>query len=306
MDRFVAMSVFRKVVEHESFTLAARQLGMSVGSVSKYLTWLELHLGTSLVARTTRRLNVTEAGRSYYAQCALLLDDLEEVERSAASMQTMPRGVLKVRAPVSLDYAGFGVMMGEFLRQFPAVKVEMTLNDRFIDLDDEGYDVALALGSNQKYVNHPTHATRAIARMTRTVAASPGYLSGREAPAAPQDLKRHDCLVYDRGPAPDEWHFSDGRTERMVHVGGSLRSNNSQVLKDALLGGSGLAMLPTFMIAQALDEGRLAPVLPGWTPASRTLYVIHPRPRHSSLKIREFVDFVSACFEGDPRWRLEP
>jgi len=142
--------------------------------------------------------------------------------------------------------------------------------------------------------------------MTRTVAASPGYLSGREAPAAPQDLKRHDCLVYDRGPAPDEWHFSDGRTERMVHVGGSLRSNNSQVLKDALLGGSGLAMLPTFMIAQALDEGRLAPVLPGWTPASRTLYVIHPRPRHSSLKIREFVDFVSACFEGDPRWRLEP
>ncbi|OVZ55090.1 LysR family transcriptional regulator [Pigmentiphaga sp. NML080357] len=305
MDRFVAMSVFRKVVEHESFTLAARQLGMSVGTVSKYLSWLEVHLGTSLLARTTRRLNVTEAGRNYYVECVRLLDDLDEVERSAALLQTLPRGLLKVRAPVSLDYAGFGHMVGEFLRQFPAVKVEMTLNDRFADLDEEGFDVALALGSNQKYTHHPTHATRAIARMTRTLAASPAYLSEHREPSSPPELKQHDCLVYDRGPAPDEWHFSDAKTERMVHVGGSFRSNNSQVLKDALLEGCGVGMLPTFMIADELRRGRLVPVMPRWTPASRTLYAIYPRPRHSSPKVREFVEFVAARFDDDARWRLD-
>ena len=296
------MSVFRRVVERESFTLAAQQLGMSVGAVSKHVAWIEAHIGTSLLSRTTRRITLTEAGRNYYLECARILDDLEEVEKTAAQQQTVPRGQLKVRAPISLDYAGLGSIVGAFLHKFPEVLVEMTLNDRFIDLDTEGFDVALVLRGNRSYATHPTHLTRPIATMMRTLVATPAYLSRTGVPVNIPDLKHHNCLVYDRGPAPSEWHFVGSNGEQMVHVNGNFRSNHSQVLKDAVLADNGIALLPTFLIVDALLEGRLLPILPNWQPKTRTLYAVYPRPRYASPKIREFVEYMAVHFAGDRQW----
>lgn len=304
MDRLAAMEVFRTVAERESFTHAARQLGISVGTASKYLSWLEAHLGAVLLARSTRRLSLTEAGRAYYSECVRLLDDIEALERSTAQRQTVARGLLKVRAPISLDYAGLGRMIGAFLRAYPAVKVEMTLNDRFVDLDDEGFDVALALGGNLRHAAHPTYATRAIARMTRMLVAAPSYLAVRGMPARPQDLKRHACLVYERGPAPEEWHFAGRHGQRMVHVDGGLRSNNSQILKDAVIEGCGVGLLPGFVVADAVEDGRLCRLLPEWTPHARTLYAVLPNPRNATPKINAFVDFIAEGFAADPRWQV--
>lgn len=302
MDRFASMSVFRRVVERESFTLAAQQLGMSVGAVSKHVAWIEAHIGASLLSRTTRRLTLTEAGRSYYLECARILDDLDGVEKAIVQQQTVPRGVLKVRAPISLDYAGLGVIVGGFLQKFPAVSVEMTLNDRFVDLDDEGFDVALVLRGNRSYATHPTHLTRPIATMTRTLAATPGYVASAGMPATIPGLKHHNCLIYDRGPAPSEWHFYGANGEQMVHVNGNFRSNHSQVLKDAVLADNGIALLPTFLIVDALNAGHLLSVLPDWQPKTRTLYAVYPRPRHASPKIHEFVEFMASHFAKDEQW----
>lgn len=302
MDRFAAMGVFRKVVERGSFTVAAEQLDMSNASVSKYVAALENHIGTPLLARTTRRINLTDAGRSYYDKCVRILDDVEDAEKSAGQLQTTPRGLLKVRAPASLGTAHLGKTVADFLAGFPEVTIEMTLNDRFIDPADEGVDVALFIAD---HVKDATGATRAIAKMPRVLVATPAYLAEHGAPAALADLARHNCLVYTRGQTPDEWRFTEAGSERMVRVGGNCRCNNSLVLREALLASAGIGLMPAFLVATDLADGHLHTVLPGSVPEPRTLYAVFPQPRRPSPKVREFVNFVARSFATDSQWQLD-
>ncbi|PLC03191.1 LysR family transcriptional regulator [Variovorax sp. RO1] len=302
MDRLTAMCVFRKVVERGSFTVAAEQMRMSNASVSKYVAALENHIGTPLLARTTRRINLTDAGRSYYDKCVRILDDVEEAEKSAGQLQTTPRGLLKVRAPVSLGTAHLGRTVADFLAGFPEVTIDMTLNDRFVDPAEEGVDVALFIAD---HVKDPTGATRAIAKMPRMLVAAPAYLAARGAPETLADLVRHNCLVYTRGQTPDEWRFTEAGSERMVRVGGNCRCNNSLVLREALLAGAGIGLLPAFLVTGHLADGNLHTVLPGVVPEPRTLFAVFPQPRRPSPKVREFVNFVARSFAADSQWQLE-
>ncbi|OUL98883.1 LysR family transcriptional regulator [Variovorax sp. JS1663] len=301
MDRLTCMAVFRKVVERHSFSDAAEELAMSAGSVSKYVAALETHVGTPLLARTTRRISLTEAGRTYYASCIRILDDIEEAEKTAGQLHPTPRGLLKVRAPVSLGSAHLGRSIADFLARFPEVKLELTLNDYFVDPAEAGFDVSILIAGNDR---EPMRGARPIGRMARAMVASPAYLARHGEPAAPQELKRHNCMIYNRGQLPDEWHVIAPGGDRTVRVTGNCRCNNSLVLRESLLEGAGIGLLPTFLVADDIAAGSLRTVLPEWTPESRTLYAVFPQPRQPSAKVREFVDFLAHSFAVDSQWRL--
>ena len=303
MDRLTAMTVFRKVVERGSFRLAAEQLGLSNASVSKYVSGLEKHIGTPLLSRTTRRVSLTEAGRSYYAQCTRILDDVEAAESATSQLQTAPRGVLKVRVPISLGAAHFGRTVAEFLSRFPELSVEMTLNDRFTDPTEEGFDVALLIASSAP---DSSRLAQPIARWARVLCAAPGYLARHGEPAAVADLKRHNCIIYTRGQAPDEWRFAGPGGERTVRVQGSMRCNNAMVLREALLEGIGIALMPRFLVAGDLAEGTLRRPLPDWEPEPRRLYAVFPNPGNPTAKVREFVSFLTRSFATDSQWEIGP
>ncbi len=297
MDRLTAMSVFCRVVERGSFTVAAERLDMSTASVSKYVSALESHIGTPLLARTTRRIVLTDAGRNYYERCTRILDEIEDAERTAGVVQTTPRGLLKVRAPVSLGNANLGRTVAEFTEKFPEVSVEMTLNDRFVDPAEEGVDVAFYIATTPKGSAEGAHP---IATMPRLLVAAPGYVARHGHPLVLDELARHRCLVYTRGIAPNEWRFGQGDDERAVHVTGSFRCNNSLTLREAVLDGAGIGLLPAFLVLDDLAAGRLDTILPDWCPQGRTLYAAYPQPRRSSPKVREFVTLVSRRFDFGP------
>jgi len=301
MDRLTCMTVFRKVVERHSFSAAAEELEMSAGSVSKYVAALETHIGTPLLARTTRRISLTEAGSAYYAKCVRILDDIEDAEKTTGQHHPTPRGLLKVRAPISLGSAHLGRTITDFLHRFPEVKLELTMNDFFVDPAEQGFDVAIAIAANDR---EPMRGARPIGRMARAMVAAPAYLARLGDPASVQDLKRHNCLIYNRGQVPDEWHVIAPGGDRTVRVAGNCRCNNSLVLREALLEGAGIGLLPTFLVAGDIAAGDLRIVLPGWTPEARTLYAVFPQPRHPSSKVREFVEFLAHSFAVDAQWQL--
>ncbi|MFY9512477.1 MAG: LysR family transcriptional regulator [Rubrivivax sp.] len=301
MDRLTCMAVFRCVVERNSFSAAAEALAMSPGSVSKHVAALEAHVGSLLLARSTRRLSLTEAGRGYHERVVCILDEIADAERAAARLQPTPRGLLKVRAPVSLGSAYLGRTTAAFLARYPEVELELTLNDQFVDPSDAGFDVAIAIGAADR---EPVPGARAIGRMPRVIAAAPSYLQTHGTPSEPDELKRHNCLVYSRGATPDEWQLETPGGPRTVRVAGNCRCNNSLVLRQALLEGAGIGLLPAFLLADDIAAGRLLTVLPLAPPEARTLYAVLPQPRVASAKVREFIDFVARGFAGDDHWRL--
>lgn len=291
MDRLVAMTVFRRVAELKSFTLAAEHLGLSPASVSKYLAGLEAHLGATLLTRTTRRMSLTDVGRSYYERCARILEEIEDAEAWTTRQRGAPRGLLKVRAPVSL--AALGSVVAAFLASYPEVSVDLTLNDRFTDPVEDGYDVALRIAPE---LPDSSLIARMIASVPRVLCAAPRYLLRSGTLAAPLDLRSHNCLVYTRGPAPEEWRFTSPRGEHVVHIRGSLRCNNSAAVRDALIAGAGIGLLPAFIVADQIRSGTLEPVLAEFTPQARHLYAIFPNHRQPLPTAREFVHFLAHHF----------
>ena len=295
------MNVFRKVVERGSFRLAADQLGISNASASKYVAGLEKHLGASLLARTTRRIALTDVGRSYYTRCIQILDELEEAEAATGQLQGAPRGLLKVRSPVSLGAAHLGRTVADFLARFPEASIELTLNDRFVDPAEEGVDVALLIASK---VRDTSRVARPIARWVRVLCASPAYLARHGEPASVADLKRHNCIVYSRGQSPDEWRFSGPDGERTVRVHGNTHCNNAMVLREMLLEGAGIGLMPRFLVAGDLVDGSLRVPLPAWTPEPRTLFAVFPQQRSPSPRVREFVGALVRRFSTDNEWEV--
>ncbi|MBD9475854.1 LysR family transcriptional regulator [Achromobacter sp. ACM01] len=294
MNRLVAMNVFCKVVEHGSFTIAATRLNMSTASVSKNVSALEDHIGTPLLARTTRRIVLTDAGKTYYEKCTRILEDVEEAERTAGQVQTTPRGILKVRAPIAFGAADLGRLITEFTAIFPEVTVEMTLNDKYLDPADEDIDVALYIGATPK---HFAAGAQTIATLPRALVAAPTYLKRQGTPKDILDLASHQCLIYKRGANHNEWRFTRDDLKQTVHVSGPLRSNNSLTLRDATLNGAGIGLLPAYLVAQDLADGRLMSLLPDWQPAERNLYAVYPQPRRSSPKVREFINLLASSLD---------
>lgn len=299
MQTLTDIAIFVKVVELSSFTAAAEALDMSQPVVSKAVTRLEEKLGARLLNRTTRRLSLTEAGSELYGRTVRALAEIEDAELEVARFQTEPRGTLRVAAPMSFSILQLGPAIHGFLERFPGVHVELHLDDRQVDLVEEGFDIAVRIGRLQD----SNLIARKIAPCRQVICASPAYLAKHGEPQRPEDLLEHQCILYSLTSTPREWRLKcpEGETQA-VPVGGALQSNNGLVNRAAALAGAGIVLLPTFYLGEQLRRGELKPILCQFKPQELALYAVYPERRNLSPKVRAFVDFLVATFGAEPPW----
>lgn len=289
MDRLQAITAFVAVVEHGSFARAAERLDQSVSAVSRHVAELEQHLDARLLNRTTRRLSLTEAGRTFHERAVQLLADLEEAEQAAGGGGATPRGTLKLTCPITYGARVLAPLIAAFVALHAEVRIDIELSDRTVDLVDEGFDLAVRIGA----IRSPLLVARRLTSTTLVCCASPAYLARRGTPRTPDDLSRHDCLTYEFSPSRFQWPFrAASGEERVVRVGGPLHSNNGRMLIALAAAGAGIACEPDFIVAPEIDAGRLVPILTDWTLPSGPISAVYPSRRHLSAKVRAFVDFL--------------
>ncbi|WDY56082.1 LysR family transcriptional regulator [Pseudomonas sp. PSKL.D1] len=287
MNPYEDMSIFSQVIESGSFTAAADRLGMSKQSVSRRLMQLEARLGVRLLNRSTRRLDATPLGQQYYQSALRLLGEMQQVEHDISGQAQALRGTLRLSAPLSFAMAHLGCLLTEFLQLHPQVDVEVDLSDRAVDLIGEGYDLALRIGA----LEDSSLIARRIASVERVYCASPGYLEARGVPNRPDALANHDCLPYGHSRQV-QWQFNQAGKVQSIAVTGRMRANNGELLRDAAIAGMGVTYLPTFIVGQALADGRLMSVLEGWTPPALQLSAVYPQHRQVARPVQGFVDFL--------------
>ena len=230
MDRFENAKVFTTVIEAGGFTRAAERLGLSRAATSKHVLQLERRLGARLLDRTTRRVSVTAAGRTFYEQCRRILADLEDAERTASELHNEPRGELRVIAPTNFGLTEIGTAITDFLVAYPQLRINLTLNDRLTDPIEGGYDVAISVGMPRG--TSSSLVARKLYTSQRVLCAAPEYLARRGKPHRPEDLTQHDCLSYSYLAVPDEWHFIGTDGERVVKVSGPIVTSHRPVHAD--------------------------------------------------------------------------
>ena len=299
MDRLAALEAFVKVAEVRSFSEAALRLQTSKSGVSRHISALEADLGARLFHRTTRTLTLTEAGRAYLERVKRILDDLAEADESVNALQAAPRGLLRINAPMSFGFLHLAPALPDFAALYPEITLDVAMNDRFVDLVDEGFDVAVRIAAMQD----SSLIARRIAPIRLVACASPAYLAARGRPTIPKELTSHACLSNSNQPAAHEWKFdrADG-TKIVVPVSGKVSMNNGDALRVAALGGLGITILPSFIVGRDLQDGRLIPVLDEFIAQPLALHAVYPHARHLSPKVRAFVDFLAARFGPHPYW----
>lgn len=303
MDRFVGMAVFAKVVEAGSFVAAARHFELSPAMVSKHVQTLEDRLGVRLLNRTTRRVSPTEVGQDYYERCLKILAELEEADRTASHLQTAARGLIRVTAPFTYGIARLTPAIAGYLAKYPHVSVELSLNDRYVDLLAEGFDLAIRMGT----LPDSSLIARRLAHVKMIVCASPAYLERHGAPRTAQELSRHHCLLHTYATSRGVWHFiGRGGKEDVVRVSGRFLANNGDALRALAIQGEGIALLPDFVVEQDIAASRLVALLPERDTAEIPIHVVYPHSQHLSAKVRTFVDFLAAELTHAPPHQEAP
>ncbi|WP_291852958.1 LysR family transcriptional regulator [Bradyrhizobium sp.] len=298
MDKLEAMHAFVKVVALGSYAEAGRALGLTRSAVSKAVMELEQLLGARLLDRTTRRVSATEAGLAYYESCADILARVEETEMQVSRLHDEPKGVLKINAPVSFGVLHLGPLIAEFMASYPDLRIELTLNDRFIDPIEEGVDVTIRIG----ILADSSLIARRLAPARRVLVAAPDYLNRHGVPKAPDDLVQHRCLNYGHSTTLQRWQLTrDGQTINLA-INSMLCSNNGDVLRAAALGAQGIAKLPTFLVGPDVKAGRLTVVLPDFPPTELGLFALYAPNRYLAAKTRLLIDFLAARLGARPGW----
>jgi DNA-binding transcriptional LysR family regulator len=293
------MRVFAAVVDAGSFAGATDKLDLSRGMTSRYVAQIEEHLGARLLNRTTRRQSLTEAGQDYYQRATQVLALVEEAEHSAAKGSAEPRGTLRVNAPVAFGIRHLGPAIGAWLKRHPQVRADLTLNDRFVDLVEEGFDVAVRIASRID----PGLVARPVTRARIAVCAAPAYLKERGTPKSPADLARHNCLTYAYAGHQGEWRFSRRGRDQVVKVSGNVHGNNGDILCSAAAEGLGVIAQPTFLVYELLREGKLVRILEGWEVGEEsTIHAVYPSRQFLTPKVRSFIDFLLERFGRNPYW----
>ncbi len=295
------MAVFAKVAEAMSFSEAARRLGLSKAAVSKHVARLERSLGAKLLNRTTRRLSLTEVGAAFYEHCARVVAEAEAAELAVSRLRSEPRGTLKLTAPAAFGHLHIAPAIPDFLARYPEVSVQMVMNDRVVDLAEEGFDVAIRMTSKPA----PNIVARRLAPIRWVVCAAPQYLKRQRAPRTPRELSEHNCLSYSFFELSGDWRFKTEDGEETVRVAGNFTVNNSEVVREAVLRGLGIAQLPTFTVGRDIQQGTLQALLPGYAPLGTfgtDIYAVYLPTRFLSPKVRAFVDFFVERFGPEPYW----
>ena len=301
MDKFESIRAFTQVVNSGGFAAAAREMGLSRSTVNKLVIALESDLGVQLLHRSTRVVTPTETGLAFHERCVEILASLEEAERSVTQLHEEPRGKLRVNAPMSFGTMHLAPALADFLVHYPDLQVQLTLNDRFIDPIEEGFDVTLRIAKLQESASLIAHP---FAPVQRVLCASPTYLETHGIPIHPDELRHHSCLHYGQLAVENQWTLVGPEGEQTIAVNGVLCSNNGEVLRDAAVRGLGITLLPMFIVAQELQQGMLQIVLPDYHPPDLSIAAIYPVNRHLSTKVRLLVDFLQERFGQQPDWTV--
>lgn len=289
-DKLRSMQVFVAAATADSLAAAGRQLGMSAVMVGKHVRALEQQLGARLLERTTRNLTLTEIGASYLERCRDVLASVEAADQVAETLRAVPQGSLRVTAPVAYGAQRLAPVISAYAAAFPLVRIELLLNDRVVDMAEEGIDIAIRSGK----LADTGLIARPLARSRMLAAASPDYLARRGVPRHPTDLEQHNCLSFDTWGPDHRWRFSQGDTTVAVHARGNFVSNHGHALLAAGLAGMGIIMQNDALLAAHLGSGALVQLLPEWELPSRAVHIVRrPEPRPSA-KVRSFVDFALA------------
>jgi DNA-binding transcriptional LysR family regulator len=299
-DDILAMVFFARVVEAQSFTGAAAKLGVSKSAVSARVAHLEEQLRVRLLHRTTRRLSLTQEGLALYEHCARVVAAADEAAAAAAGTGDTPRGLLRVNAPVVFAQEYLAAPMAAYLERHPEVRIELTLDDRVIDLVGEGIDVAIRVAAR---LEGSALVARKLAADRTVLCAAPAYLARKGTPQAAQDLVHHDCLIYSLLKVADEWRFRErgSREPFSPPLEGRFAAASGAVLRQAALAGMGLAVLPTFMVAADVAAGRLQRVVDSFAGVELGIYAVYPQAPRAPGKVRALVDLLVAHFRTR-RW----
>ncbi len=299
MDRFADMQMFVKVVEAASISGAADRLDIAKSAVSRRLAELESRLGVQLLQRTTRRLNLTESGRTYYERCVQILADVEETELSVSSAHGALSGKLRIALPLSFGLLHLAPLIHEFSTLHPGIDFDLDFNDRQIDLMQEGFDVAIRIAR----LADSSLIARRLAVIRHIACASPEYLAQHGTPKTMAELEKHIGLGYSNRTNPGLWtYLTPSKETSNVKVPIKLLANNGDFLCQMAIAGHGILMHPTFYVAKAIERGELVPILTQYRWPELNAYAVYPATRHLSTRVRAFVDFLADKFAGEPQW----
>ncbi len=287
---------FVQVFDAGGFSSAARQHGRSKALLSKYVTDLEDYLGVRLMNRTTRKLSLTEAGEAYYREASGLLQQLDDLDATITDQTAEPRGLLRVSAPRNFGESTLAPAIFEYLKTYPKVQLDLRLEDRYVDLIDEGIDVALRIST----LADSSLIARKIADMHVVIGAAPELLKKTGTPKHPEDLRHLPCIIDVNLQGQSNWRFTEGGKTISVPVTGPLRVNSPLAARTAAVMGLGFVVLPSYLAEPAVQRGDLVPVLPGFLPTGQTLQAVYPHRRHLAGKVRALIDHLVAWFATHP------
>ena len=298
MDRLKCMQVFAKVVETGGFTAAAQALDVSRPMASKYVQRLEDELGVRLLNRTTRRVSLTQAGRGFYLKCQNIFADIDHAMAEASNLQITPRGNLRINAPISFGRDHLMSAIASFQNTYPEISVDLTLNDRLVDIVDEGFDLAIRIGR----LRDSSLIARHLAPCQLIACAAPSYIEQHGTPQQPSDLAAHNCLIYTYSQESGQWTFEkDGKKEKIA-VSGDFRANFGEAVVAAAIAGRGIVVDPSFIVGPFIRSGKLVPILTNWSTFPLGIYAVYPQARLLPLKVRVFIDFLADQFGPEPYW----
>ncbi|MDT8420169.1 MAG: LysR family transcriptional regulator [Desulfuromonadales bacterium] len=293
MDQLGAMKIFTRVVETGSFSAVAREMNTGQPAISKQVAALEERLGVRLLNRTSRKLTLTEAGANYHEHCQSVLNEISDAEEMIQSLATTPRGRLRANVSVAFGRLHIAPYLPGFLERYPHITLDLSMNDRFVDLIAERVDVAIRIGP----LADSSLVARNLGHSLLVVVGAPSYFAKHGRPAHPEDLKRHNCLIYTFLLSGNIWHFRDGDKELAIQVKGNCQSDNTDGIRDVIIAGTGLAMVPCWMVQAELNNGLLERALDKYMPWSSPISAVYPMSKYVPLKVRCFIDYLKEQFD---------
>ena len=296
MEAIDDMLLFSKLVELKSFTAVADALQLSRSLISKRISRLEDHLGVQLVNRTTRRVELTEAGRTYYQYCVQIENIVQEAESVVSEIRQQPKGNLTINAPVTYGQIVLPNIIAQFLKKYPDINVNLSLSDKFVDVIEGGFDIVIRIGQ----LKDSSLKARKVATTRLVVFAHRNYLKKHGTPKTPQDLQQHNCLSYRyMAGAPNEWQFHGPGGKEVVHVSGNFSAENGVPLYKAAQAGLGIAIQPQFVL-DGFDNKGIVTLLDDYSSAETGIYAIYPATRKPPLNTRVFIDFLADQLATQP------
>ncbi|MGE8154729.1 LysR family transcriptional regulator [Pseudomonas vancouverensis] len=301
MDKLNAMAIFVRVVERGSFSAVAREMQISQPTISKVLQALETQLGGKLIARSTRKLSLTDEGQRYYQECQHILAAVDAAEHSFQSGREKVAGPLKIGSSVSFGRLQIAPRLPEFLKRYPGIQIDLQLSDQNQDLISEGLDVTFRIGA----LNDSGLIARHIGNTHRTTVAAPEYLKQNGQPQTPQDLSQHNCLMFNLLSSQNLWVYESQTGQRHeVRIKGNAQSNNSEAIREMVLGGLGIALSPLWLFSDDLKAGRVIAILQEYKTLSLPIHAVSPANRRQSARVKAFVDYMAQALEDAPE--LQP